>query len=331
MNRALLYLLGWLSLGLLGMVDRVYAQAVVPDSSLGTIVTPNNGNFTITGGTIGGTNLFHSFREFSVPTGGSARFNNAPEIQNIFSRVTGGTVSNIDGIIQANGAANLFLLNPNGILFGSGARLNIGGSFIGTTANRIQFENGAAFISTESPLPAPLLTQSAPIGLQMGQTPGAIQVQNTGHSLSPLLPSQFAPYRSTISTPGLQVQPQKTLALVGGDILLNGGILAAPGGRIELGSIGAGQVGLIPTPQGFTLDYTGASRFQTVQLNQRSLINTGGLLAGSIQVQGDRITLQEGSLLWNQNLGSQPGGGITVRATDRLELIGMNASEQVRS
>ena len=90
--------------------------------------------FLIDDGTVRGANLFHSFIQFSIPKGVTAKFTNGANIQNILSRVTSSTPSSINGILNAAHGANLFLINFNGITFDPNARLNIGGSFIATTA-----------------------------------------------------------------------------------------------------------------------------------------------------------------------------------------------------
>ena len=79
---------------------------VTPDGTTNTTVNADGNDFTINQGARAGNNLFHSFRDFSVPNGGSAFFDNNPDIANIFSRVTGGNISNIDGLIRANGSAS---------------------------------------------------------------------------------------------------------------------------------------------------------------------------------------------------------------------------------
>ena len=91
---------------------------VTSDGTTNTTIKLNGNNFDILNGIQKGNNLFHSFQEFSIPRGSSATFNNSTDVVNIINRVTGGNISNIDGLIKANGNANLFLINPAGIVFG---------------------------------------------------------------------------------------------------------------------------------------------------------------------------------------------------------------------
>ncbi|MBD2329091.1 filamentous hemagglutinin N-terminal domain-containing protein [Alkalinema sp. FACHB-956] len=303
---------------------------VSPDGSLPSAVSSPNGlDFTIDGGGRSGGNLFHSFSQFSVPTGGSAVFNNALDVQNIFARVTGGTVSNIDGLIKANGSASLFLINPSGILFGPNASLNIGGSFIGTTASSVKFADGTEF-SAVNPSHPPLLTMSAPIGLQMGQNPGAITVQGIGNQLIDI--TGFGQASPMNSPDGLQAGANQTLALIGGTVNFAGGVASIQGsGHLEVGSVQAGMVGLTATPTGWVGDYSAVSQFNDISLAQDSMLNASGR-NGSIQLQGQNISLSEGSALLLQNLvTSQSSGGITVNARGFLSLTGNTSNGELGS
>jgi len=282
-----------------------YAQAQISsDGTLSTqVTTPDNLNFTLTDGNRVGSNLFHSFREFSVPTGGSAFFDNAVDVQNIISRVTGRSVSNIDGLLQANGTANLFLLNPNGIIFGLNAELNIGGSFVGSTARSLKFADGSEFSATADPT-TPLLTISLPIGLQYGGTVGNILVQGSN----------------------LQVQPGNTLALVGGDVNLDGGTLIAQGGRVEVGGLAdSGTIGLTVNGNNLGLSFgDGVARSNVSLTNEASIgVTAGG--GGSIVINARNLDVLGGSRLRAGiaiGLGSAgiEAGDITLNATDTITI-----------
>ncbi|MCW6035928.1 CHAT domain-containing protein [Spirulina subsalsa FACHB-351] len=115
---------------------------ILPEAN--THITPDRQHLNITGGILSGdgSNLFHSFQEFSLQTGQTANFLTTPEIQNILGRVTGGNPSLINGLIQVTGgSSNLYLMNPAGIIFGQNAQLNIPGDFFATTATGIGFNN----------------------------------------------------------------------------------------------------------------------------------------------------------------------------------------------
>ena len=296
---------------------------IVPDGTLpaNSIVTPNGNSFIIDGGTVAGKNLFHSFSEFSLPTGREALFNNAVNIENLLSRVTGGGISNIDGLIRANGSANLFLLNPSGIVFGPNARLDIGGSFLGSSANSILFDNGLEY-NAATPSSQPLLSINVPIGLQYGNNAGKIRLEGSGHNLSVDFPSFLPlPVREG-RTPGLQVPEERTLALVGGNIEIADGNLTAIGGRIELGSVASsGIVSLTPTADGLILGYDEIAEFGNISLTGASSLEVSGEGGGNIQMQGRQISIADSSTILASTLGDRDGGAANIRGTELVEVV----------
>ncbi|MBW4546055.1 MAG: filamentous hemagglutinin N-terminal domain-containing protein [Symplocastrum torsivum CPER-KK1] len=297
-----------LFLSLIPSGNAVLAQ-ITPDVTLGGESSTIQRNVLINGlpsdqidgGAIRETNLFHSFLEFNVTAGQGAYFTNPAGIENIFSRVTGGNPSNIFGTLGVLGDANLLLLNPNGIIFGQTASLDLNGSFLATTANSVDFADGTQF-SASSPQTSPLLTVNVPVGLGFGTTPGELLVQGSN----------------------LRMPPEKTLALVGGNVTLQGGNLIAPAGRVELGSIaGSDFVNLTSIPKGWDLDYRGVQNFQDIKLSQGASVNTSGEGGGAIQVHGRNVTLDGESRLLSNTLGSQPGEGIQIDAIESVQITGL--------
>ncbi|NET03355.1 MAG: filamentous hemagglutinin N-terminal domain-containing protein [Symploca sp. SIO2B6] len=146
---------------------------IIPDASLGaesSTVTPKVSvdDFAadlIEGGAIRDSNLFHSFQEFNVQDGQRVYFSNPMGIENILSRVTGNNLSQILGTLGVDGQANLFFINPNGVVFGANAQLDIAGSLLVSTAESFAFEDGS-FFSATNPQAPPLLTINLTPGLQ---------------------------------------------------------------------------------------------------------------------------------------------------------------------
>ncbi|MBE9224929.1 S-layer family protein [Phormidium sp. LEGE 05292] len=315
--------LGYLTFSGIALSTQVSLAQIVPDATLGnesSVVTPSAikdlPSDRINGGAVRGNNLFHSFREFNVGAGRGVYFANPDGVTRILTRVTGNNVSQILGTLGVLGNADLFLINPNGIIFGQGARLDLNGSFIGSTASKISFGDGLEFSAT-NPQASPLLSVNVPIGLQFGTNPGRIVNQSTDEG------NNIAPLRPYYPVPRLRVAPGRTFALIGGDVLIEGGTMGAFEGRIELGSVGDnGFVGLSPIAQGWALNYDRVQNFGDINLSQNAVVDTSGQRGGDIQVRARNLTLQEGAIIYYVHEGSEVGGNLDVTTTDSVELIG---------
>jgi filamentous hemagglutinin family protein len=319
------------AISLVGFSSSAALAQTIPDNTLGSESSTVNQDETIgdtlvdliEGGATRGKNLFHSFSEFNVGDGSAVYFANPNGIANILTRITGNNPSEIFGTLGVDGTANLFLLNPNGIVFGENAALDLNGSFLATTADSYIFENGFEY-SASNPKAPPLLTVNMPIGLQFGKKAEAIEVRGTGNNIS-RDPETFEPIWDA-RTKGLEVDTGNTLALIGGEINLTGGNLTASQGRIELASIAEkGNLSLISTDNGFSLDSQENANFKDINLTQSASIDTSGNGSGNLQLQGENISLLDGSAIITRTLGDDNGGEVKIKATNSLNIAGANA------
>ncbi|WP_310428818.1 filamentous hemagglutinin N-terminal domain-containing protein [Chamaesiphon sp. VAR_48_metabat_135_sub] len=292
------------------VADIAHAQTYAPsnripvaDNSLGTQVSGNNNNVSIVGGLQKGQTLFHSFSDFSVPTSGQANFLNPAGNRDIITRVTGGLFSDINGTVNTQGA-NFFLINPNGLVFGPNARLNVGKAFVGSTANGIELvDSGGRTITfgTNPNSDAPLLSVNPNVffnisRLNMGGGNGAIRNFGT-----------------------LQTQnDSQYIGLIGGNVTLDGslggGKIIAPGGRVDIG--GLNSVG-------------------TVSIDNKGLVFGGGGLHSDVSlINGANVTVRAtGTLDTVQtffNNVTAPGSSINISANN-LDLLNSGTQSGTQS
>ena len=244
--------------------NRANAQ-IQPDNTLGeqnSIVNDIDAlNKRIDGGVKLDANLFHSFQEFNVSEGGSVYFANPQGITDIFSRVTGSNPSNIFGKLGVLGDANLYLINPNGIVFGENASLDVGGSFVATTANGIEFGERGSFSASNPEVPR--LLSVNPSALFFNAVENQAGIQNN-------------------SVVGLRVADGKSVLLVGGNVNFDGGRLFAAGGRVDLGGLAApGNVNIFFDGDNLKLGFPENLTRADVSFtnNANVLISTGGNIA----------------------------------------------------
>ncbi len=293
--------------------------AITSDGTLGTIVTPSGSVHTITGGTRpgGGANLFHSFGLFNVGAGDTANFFNDSGLStsNILSRVTGGNPSNIFGTIQTTsfGSANLFLINPAGVVFGPTASLNVGGAFHVSTADYVRLTDGTRFNAVPGPQDA-VLTSAPPEAFGfLDPNPAAIAIQGST----------------------LQVGEGQTLSVVGGPrtfmtdegetvpsgVSMTGGLLSAPSGQVKLASVGSpGEIllsGLQPAPNVNGSSFTAMG---AIGLSQEATLDVSGAPGGTVLIRGGQFVVDR-STIKNVNSGDGAGGDIAINV-DSLTLTG---------
>ncbi|MEO1127908.1 MAG: filamentous hemagglutinin N-terminal domain-containing protein, partial [Cyanobacteria bacterium J06639_16] len=285
---------------------------IVPDNTLGSesSVVPDGAasgtlpNVLIEGGAQQNTTLFHSFEQFNINAGQQVRFFNPDGVENIFSRVTGGDLSNIDGLLGVNGLANLFFLNPNGVIFGPNAQLDLSGAFVVSTAEHFLFPDGSTF-SAVNPEAEPLLTLSVPVGLQFGRNPQPIAVNGAN----------------------LRMPTGQPLALLGGDITLDGASLRVSEGRLALG--GLSEPGILTlnleaaVPQTFLTVPADVSRANVTINDTRAETHGGG--NGDIIIAAQNLTLTasqlEAGITENSGTPDSQAGDIILDATGDIQLL----------
>ena len=240
-------------------------------------------------GRLAGANLFHSFRQFNLGSGESAIFSGPDSVENVISRVTGGTASSVDGQISSTmPVADFFLINPAGVVFGPNASLDVGGSFFVSTADTLRFADGDHYSAIE-PGSSSSFSVAAPEAFGfLSDTPGAI----------------------TSNGSNLRVPFDQNITIAGGELRVNGGSIDAPRGNLFLTSLASrGEVSLASGA-------TDAERFGKLMVTN-GLLEVDGNGAGDLHLRGGEITISDARLR-ARNFGDRDARGAITLTADSI-------------
>jgi filamentous hemagglutinin family protein len=286
---------------------------VVLDGSFGAKGALPGPNFMITAnmGKLVNTNLFQSFNQFNVNSTESATFSGPSTVHNILARVTNGSPSSIDGAVNSSiQGANLFFLNPAGVVFGKDAKINVSGSFAVSTANYLKLADGGKFNTSLGG--GDVLTSAPVTAFGFLKAPAGVSIagSNTVNELGFVVPGL-----------GLTVAPQKSFSIVAGDIAMNANTISGSGSRVNLVSVkSAGEVQLDATAINSTVDVSQFTVLGSINLTKGALINTTGPGGGPVFVRGANLLLDNSEIVAN-TIGDLPGGGIDIATTASVEVV----------
>lgn len=328
--------------------------APITPSGLNTQVnlspTPPAGKlqYDITGGTRpgGGPNLFHSFGQFNVPSNNIGNFlNETPNLatSNILARVTDPNPSSIFGTIQTThfGSANLFLMNPAGIVFGPNATLNVGGSVNFTTANYIRLFDGTNSANFYANPASDAVTAAGRVSILSSAplvdfgfvTPAAFGFLNS-------TPAAIAVQGSTLSVPNGQsislvggtqgfnyADPDNGFtASVPGGVTIAAGKLSAPSGQTLIASVASpGEVLHQSLDTAPNINNESFTNHGSVSISQGAFLDVSGSPGGTVRIRGGEFVLDSSFVTANTS-GDTPGASTAIQVTTEKDVKLANGS-----
>lgn len=282
------------------------AQSIKFDGSLGDADSNGANAISLTGpnyqiekidGQLEGSNLFHSFEAFGLINGESATFESTG-VSNILTRVTGGAASSIDGGIVAG--ANIFFMNPNGVMFGPNSSLDVSGAFTATTADRIHLQGGGTFLATASELPATVTGDITSFGFMGPDAPIVLNGVNWG------------------------VSSADSIHLLGGSVQITDSTIAPASGRVNLVAVPSGATTTLSVldPASIPVVDLPIPETASVTINGTTGSNVNSVAGGNVVIRGGRLVVDSESSISSADSETAKGGNINIQVTGQTIVNG---------